>query len=68
MRLKYAHMHGMYFFTVVSFYAYLEGMWILNIAAVVLAYIPHSYMIIVPFTQAVHYIVTHWKKFTLKNH
>ena len=54
------------FFTVVSFYAYLEGMWILNIAAVVLGLYTHSYMIIVPFTQAVHYIVTHWKKFTLK--
>jgi mannosyltransferase len=54
------------FFTVVSFYAYVEGMWILNIAAVVLGLYTHSYMIIIPFTQAVHYIVTHWKKFTLK--
>jgi mannosyltransferase len=54
------------FFTVISFYAYLEGMWTLNIVAVVLGLYTHSYMLIVPFTQAIHYIITHWKKFTIK--
>lgn len=55
------------FFTVVSFYAYTEGLWGLNIAAAVLGLYTHSYMLIVPFTQGIHYIITHRKKFTLKN-
>ena len=54
------------FFTVVSFWAYTEGMWALNIAAVVLGLYTHSYMLIVPFTQAVHYVITHWKTFSVK--
>jgi uncharacterized membrane protein len=54
------------FFVVISFWAYLEGLWVVNIAAVVLGLYTHSYMLIVPFSQTVHYVITHWKNFSIK--
>ena len=53
-------------FTVLSFMTYLEEKWILNAVFIVLGLYTHSYMIIVPVTETVHYILTHWKQFNIR--
>ncbi len=52
-------------FTVLSLLAYTERLWVLLAAATVLGFYTHSYFLIVPFVEVVHYMITtriHWKK------
>lgn len=52
-------------FTILSFWAYSETKWILWTTATVLGFYTHSYFLIVPFAQVIHYMWTHhihWKK------
>lgn len=51
--------YGWYtFFAVLSMYAYLEKKYVLYITATTLGFYNHSYMIIVPFVQVIHFILT----------
>lgn len=51
--------YGWYiFFTVASMYAYLEGRWRLYIVATILGFYTHSYFLIVPMVQVIHWLLT----------
>lgn len=51
--------YGWYiFFTTLSLYAYTQKNWKLYTAATTLGFYTHAYMLIVPFTQMIHYLVT----------
>ena len=55
-----ARTYGWYMlFAVLSLWAYTENNWILWISATVLGFYSHSYFLIVPFAQVLHYIWTH---------
>lgn len=61
--------YGWYiFFATLSLFAYWQRRWALYIAATILGFYTHTYMIFVPIAQAVHWIGTHyflrigWKK------
>src|SRR5258706_5803201 len=55
--------YGWYiFFATLSLWAYAENKWGIWIAATVLGFYTHSYVIIVPFAQTIHYLVTHRKQ------
>lgn len=47
------------FFAVASMYGYLEKKWPILVAANVLGFYTHSYMIFVPIAQVFHWLVTH---------
>jgi hypothetical protein len=52
-------------FAVLSLFAYAERRWVLLTVATVLGFYTHSYFLIVPFAEVIHYIVTtriRWKK------
>jgi mannosyltransferase len=52
-------------FAVLSLFAYTERRWVVWTIATVLGFYTHSYFLIVPFAQVVHYLLTtriHWKK------
>ncbi len=54
--------YGWYtFFAVLSMYAYMEKKYILYIVATTLGFYTHTYMIIVPFVQALHYTIFEFK-------
>lgn len=50
------------FFTVLSFYAYLEKKWKLLAIATILGFYTHTYFIFVPFVTIVHYIYVSFRK------
>ncbi|GEM_PF-533930 len=54
-------------FIVLSFYSYVEKKWILYLIATVLGFYTHSYMILVPFTQGIHFLFIFATKHKLKN-
>ncbi len=52
-------------FAVLSLFAYTERRWWLLTAATILGFYTHSFFLIVPFAEVVHYVLTtsiHWKK------
>jgi len=52
-------------FAVLSLWAYTERRWVIFTAATVLGFYTHSYFLIVPFAEVIHYLLTnriHWKK------
>ncbi|MCX6791788.1 MAG: glycosyltransferase family 39 protein, partial [Candidatus Gottesmanbacteria bacterium] len=52
-------------FAVLSLFAYTERRWVIWAIATILGFYTHSYFLIVPFAQIIHYIVTtriRWKK------
>lgn len=54
--------YGWYiFFATLSLFAYYEKKWVLWTAATVLGFYTHSFLIIVPFSQILHFIFTHRK-------
>lgn len=56
--------YGWYiFFATLSLYAYCEKKWALWVAATVLGFYTHTFLVIVPFAQTVHYFATHKIKF-----
>lgn len=55
------------FFTIASMYTYLGGRFRWYIVATTLGLYTHTYMIIVPAVQALHYVLTHRNIFRLKN-
>lgn len=60
--------YGWYmFFAVLSMYAYWNNNWKLYIPATVLGFYTHTYMIIVPFVQVVHYLLITEHRVTIKN-
>ena len=46
------------FFSIASMYAYVEKKWVLLTIANVLGFYTHSYMIFVPITQGIHWLIT----------
>ncbi len=59
--------YGWYiFFAVLSMYSYMEKRWHLYVAATVLGFYTHSYMLIVPFVQFIHYFLTNPHALNLK--
>lgn len=61
-----ARTYGWYMlFATLSLWAYTEGRWIWFIFATVLGFYTHSYFLIVPFAEVIHYVLTrhvHWTK------
>jgi uncharacterized membrane protein len=52
-------------FAVLSLFAYTERRWVLLTAATILGFYTHSYFLIVPFAEGIHYLLTtriRWKK------
>ncbi len=49
------------FFSVASMYGYVEKKWPILVAANVLGFYNHSYMIFVPITQAIHWLITEFR-------
>lgn len=55
--------YGWYtFFAVLSMYAYLEKKYVLYVLATTLGFYTHAYMLVVPFVQALHFLLTHVKR------
>ncbi len=55
--------YGWYiFFATLSLWAYAHNKWKIWIVATVLGFYTHSYVIIVPFAQTIHYLIIHRKK------
>ncbi len=60
--------YGWYtFFAVLSFFAYSQKRWRLLIAANVLGFYTHTYMLIVPFAQLLHWLLVHRSKLRIKS-
>ncbi|MCX6794143.1 MAG: glycosyltransferase family 39 protein, partial [Candidatus Gottesmanbacteria bacterium] len=61
-----ARTYGWYvLFATLSLWTYTESLWVLWIVATVLGFYTHSYFLIIPFAQVIHYVWTrhvHWKK------
>ena len=59
--------YGWYtFFAVLSMYAYMEKKYVLYIVATTLGFYNHTYIIIVPFVQALHFTIFEFKHFKKK--
>lgn len=59
--------YGWYmFFAVTSMFAYWEKRWMLYVLATTLGLYTHTYMIIVPAVQVIHYLLTHRKTLLAK--
>ncbi len=62
-----ARTYGWYmFFSILSLYAYATRRWKLYLPAAVLGFYTHTFMIIVPFVQAIHYAWTNPKVLRIK--
>ena len=54
-------------FATVSLFAYMEKKWRWYVAATVLGFYTHSFFILLPFVQGVHYLFTHRKIFHIRH-